>query len=87
MWNMKTTTVLLVIGALGVIKKGVNEYLGIPGSSMIGQMQKITLLGIVHILRKVLSLHDCYIPQVYGTYPNATRTKMKLINNIIIIIK
>ena len=27
MWNMRTTTVLLVIGTLGVIKKGVNEYL------------------------------------------------------------
>ena len=27
-----------------------------------------------------------YIPQVYGTYPNATRINMKLINPIIITI-
>ena len=56
MWDMKTTTTLLVTGALGVIKKGVNEYLEIPGSSVIGQMQKITLLGIVHILQNMLSV-------------------------------
>ena len=46
MWDMKTKTIPMVIGALGVIKKGVNEYLEkIPGSSVIGQMQKIALLG------------------------------------------
>ena len=46
----------MVIGALGVIKKGVNEYLEkIAGSSVIGQMQKMTSLGSVYILRKVLS--------------------------------
>ena len=27
MWDMKTKTIPMVIGALGVIKKGVNEYL------------------------------------------------------------
>ena len=46
MWDMKTKTIPMVIGALGVIKKGVNEYLEkIPGSSVIGQIQKIALLG------------------------------------------
>ena len=46
MWDMKTKTISMVIGALGVIKKDVNEYLErIPGSSVIGQMQKTALLG------------------------------------------
>ena len=41
---------------------GVNEYLEkILGSSVIGQMQKTTLLGTVHILRKVLSFTG-YLP-------------------------
>ena len=57
MWDMRTTTIPMVIGALGVIKKGVNEYFEkIPGSSVIGQMQKMALLGTVCILRKVRSI-------------------------------
>ena len=43
MWNMKTTTVLLVIGALGVIKKGVNEYLEIRHFAQVSTVLKIKL--------------------------------------------
>ena len=49
-------TVLVVIGALGVIKKGLDEQTGkIPGSINISELQKIMLLGTAHILRRVLS--------------------------------
>jgi len=45
MWDIKATTMPLL-----------NEYVeNIPGSSVIGQMQKITWLGAVHILREVFS--------------------------------
>ena len=47
----------VVIGALGVIKKGVEKYVDkIPGTLSIDELQKITLLGTAHILRKVLSI-------------------------------
>ena len=64
MWDMKSPTIPLVTGALEVINEGVYEYLQkIPGSSVIGQVQKITLLGTVHIFTKSV-FH--YIPSVYG---------------------
>ena len=46
-----------VIGALGVIKKGLEKYVDkIPGTVSIDELQEITLLGTAHILRKVLSI-------------------------------
>ena len=56
MWGMSTETVPVVIGAPGVIKKGLGEQTGkIPGSINISKLQKIMLLGTGHILRRVLS--------------------------------
>ena len=49
-WGMKTE------GALGLIKKGLQKHTEkIPGAININELQKITLLGTAHILRKVLS--------------------------------
>ena len=56
MCGMSTETVPLVIGALGVIKRGLEEQTGkILGSINISELQKIMLLGTSHILRRVLS--------------------------------
>ena len=56
MWGMRTETIPVIIGALGAIKKGLETYLGrIPGQISISELQKITLLGTAHILRRVLS--------------------------------
>ena len=54
---MKTETILLVIGALGLIEKGLQQHTEKNpwGNHHIIQLQKITLLGIGHILWKVLS--------------------------------
>ena len=57
MWGLKTTTVPVVMGALGTIKK----YMGncsykIPGNINIHELQKITLLSTAHLLRQVLSI-------------------------------
>ena len=52
-----TITIIIIIGALGAIKKGLEAYLGrIPGQLSISELQKITLLGTAHILRRVLSI-------------------------------
>ena len=69
MWKMKTTTLPVVIGALGVIRKGMRlKVEKIPGTIHIEELQKIALMGTAHILRKVLStdLGDPVYPKTYG---------------------
>ena len=53
MWGMKGTTIPVVIGALGLIKKGLEKYIQqIPGNIKIQELQNITPLGLSHILRR-----------------------------------
>jgi len=57
MWGLKKITVPVIIGALGVVKKGIEKHIDkIPGKINITELQKIALLGSSHILRKVLSI-------------------------------
>ena len=57
MWQMKTEIIPVVIGAIGVIKKGSEKFISeIPGNINLQEIQKTTLLGMAHILRKVLSI-------------------------------
>ena len=54
---MKMQIVPVVIGALGVIKKGIDKQISkIPGAINVTELQQIALLGSAHILRKVLSI-------------------------------
>ena len=54
---MKASTILVVIGALRLIKKGLDKYIQqIPSNITIHELQKIKLLGTSHILRKALSI-------------------------------
>jgi hypothetical protein len=47
----------VVIGALGLVKKGMEKYTDkIPGNINIHEIHKIALLGTAHILRRVLSI-------------------------------
>ena len=56
-WGTKTTTIPVVIGALGLVKKGLEKYTdNIPGNINIQEVQKIALLGTAHIIRRVLSI-------------------------------
>ena len=56
LWKMKTTIFPVVTGALRVIKKGMRSTVEkIPGAINIEELQKMTLMGTAHILRKVLS--------------------------------
>ena len=55
MWGLKCKTIPVVIGALGVIKKGISKEIGkIPGNINITELQKTVLLGTAHILRRIL---------------------------------
>ena len=57
MWKMKTITVPVAVGALGLITKGLSKYINqIPGQVNVDMVQKIVLLGSAHILRKTLSI-------------------------------
>ena len=59
MWGMKTVVVPIVIGALGLIKKGTEKFTDqVPGQISIPEIQKIALLGTAHILRKILSTKE-----------------------------
>ena len=56
MWGLKTTTVPVVMGALGTIKKDMENYTNkIPGNINIHELQKVTLLSTAHLLRRLLS--------------------------------
>ena len=56
---MRTETVPVIVGALGLIREGMDQNLGeIPGASNINELQKIILLGTAHILRRFLSVHQ-----------------------------
>ena len=57
-WKVKTKTLPIIIGALGLINKSAENYLKeVPGDIPINQLQKSTLLGTANILRKALSLN------------------------------
>ena len=56
-WKLKTKTIPIIIGALGVINISTEKYLKqLPIPININELQKITLLGTATILRKALSL-------------------------------
>ena len=56
-WGMKATMIQVVIGALWLIKKGLEKYTKqIPGNIKISELQKIALLGTSCILWKTLSI-------------------------------
>ena len=57
MWNLKTTTVPVIVGALGMVKKGTQKHLDkVPGNPCLQEIQKIVLTSTAHILRKALSV-------------------------------
>ena len=57
MWSMNTMTIPVIIGALGLVKKGMEKYINkIPGNISIQETQKCVLLGTAHVLRKIFSI-------------------------------
>ena len=57
MWKPNTKTIPVVTGALGIIKKGTENFIDeISGKPLLQEMQKIVLTSTAHMLRKVLSM-------------------------------
>jgi hypothetical protein len=55
MWNMKCFVIPVIIGAMGIVSKGLKNLETIPGQHSIDLLQKKTaILGTSHIKRKVL---------------------------------
>ena len=56
-WGVKTTAVPVVVGALGIIKKGTKQFMkNISGNITPQELQKATLRATAHISRKVLAV-------------------------------
>ena len=56
MWNVKTKVIPVIISATGTISKSFRKYMSnIPGNHEVKELQKTTILGTAHILRKVLT--------------------------------
>jgi hypothetical protein len=55
MWNVKTRVIPVIIGVAETILKLFRKYVStIPGNHEVKELQKTVILGIAHILRKVL---------------------------------
>ena len=57
MWQLETSIIPIVVGALGLVKNGTAKHLEkIPGKQNPTEIQNIVLTSTAHILRKVLSI-------------------------------
>ena len=57
MFKIKTKIIPVVIGALGMIKKGTQKYVNeTPGNLSLAEIKKIMLNSTAHILKITLSL-------------------------------
>jgi len=55
MWNLKCTIAPVIIGATGIVTRSLRKNLEtVPGKHSIDSLQKTTILGTSHIIRKVL---------------------------------
>ena len=53
MWHLNATTIPVIMGALGMIRKGTSKNIKkILGNSKLQELQKIILIGTAHVLRK-----------------------------------
>jgi len=70
MWNMKCTIVPVIIGATGIVTRSLRKNLEtVPGKHSIDSLQKTAILGISHIMRKVLQC-EAWSLQHAATIPN-----------------
>ena len=55
MWNVEPKVIPVIIEATGTISKSFRKYVSnIPGKHEVKELQKTTILGTAHIIRKVL---------------------------------
>ena len=57
MWKMKTKTIPVIVGTLGMIKKVSQKYVNkIPGNLHLAEIKKVVVNSAAHILRRTVSL-------------------------------
>jgi hypothetical protein len=55
MWNVKPKVIPVIIGMTGTVSKSFRKYeSNIPGKHEVKELQKTSIMGTAHILRKVL---------------------------------
>jgi predicted homoserine dehydrogenase-like protein len=55
MWNMKCVIIQVIIGATGIVTKGLKKNLGaISRKHSVDSLQNRAILGTLHIIQKVL---------------------------------
>jgi hypothetical protein len=55
MWNPKCKIIPAIIGATGIVTKGLRKNLeAIPGKHSVDSLQKTAILGTSHIIQRVL---------------------------------
>ena len=55
MWDVKTKMIPVIIGAIGTVSKSFRKYVSnTSGNHEVKEVQKTAILGIAHILRKVI---------------------------------
>jgi hypothetical protein len=55
MWNLKCKTIPVITGATGKVKNGLRKNLeATPGKHSIDSLQNTAILGISHIIQRVL---------------------------------
>jgi len=55
MWSLKCTIIPIIIRATGIAKRSLRKNLeAVPGKHSIDSLHKTAILGISHIIRKVL---------------------------------
>ena len=55
MWNLKCTIIPVIAGATGIVTRSLRKNLeAVQGKHSIDSLQKTTILGTSHIIRKVL---------------------------------
>jgi hypothetical protein len=55
MWNLKCKIIPVIIGATGIVIKGLRKNLeAIPGKHSVDSLQKTAMLGTSHVIQRVL---------------------------------
>ena len=68
MWHLKAKTIRVVVGTLGLIKKGTNAFIEkVPGSPSLQEVQKIVLNSttLIVMLRRALSFRLLSSPFIF----------------------
>lgn len=59
MWHMRTLTIPVIVGGLGLIGKGTDRLIeGVPGSPCLKEKKLLT--STAHTLRRALSMYNVY---------------------------